>query len=82
MTAVLDALEIIGAYLRRLDRRRHALPARLELSQEENRWTAMIMADSLPLPLTAHGHAPAAAVQELADAIVKIDRRVRSRVRA
>jgi hypothetical protein len=75
VSSVLDALALIGATLTRLDRRSHATPARVELSQDDGQWTAMIMADPLRQPLCATGHSPAAAVQELADAIVERKRR-------
>lgn len=75
MGTVVDGLEIIGALLKQLDRRRHTTPARLEVSQEEGRWTAMILADNLTRPMCASGHSPAAAVQELAATILAVKRR-------
>ena len=73
---VITSIDTIGKFLRTLDRRRHAVPARLEVSQDNNHWTAMIMADPLRRPMCADGHSPMAAIQALADEIIRVYPRV------
>lgn len=59
--------------IQRLDRRPHVIPARLELSYEDDRWVAQIMVDPLRKPLVGVGDIPEAAIGRLAHEIDGMD---------
>ena len=69
----------IGDVVARLDRRRHTIPARLELSVGEGCWVAQILADPLRRPLIGTGPTPPAALEDLHEQTSEIDWRNVSR---
>lgn len=72
LVALVEALDVVEDVLRRLDRRRHVVPARLEVSRHSGRhWLAQVMADPLLIPLAATGISPADAICSLAERVVE-----------
>lgn len=77
-TTMSEALAAVAGALERFDERRHVTPARLEISQLDDRWVAQLMADPLPVPMTGTGPSHERALQELVDELDALDwRRVR-----
>lgn len=71
-------LSPVADALVRLDKRRHASAARLELSHEHGCWVAQIIADPLNVALAGTGEIPETAIGRLINAIDNLDwRRVR-----
>lgn len=69
---------VIADAIERLDKRRHVVPARLELSRVDARWVAQIMADPIPTPVTGVGSSHEIALDDLVDELDALDwRRVR-----
>lgn len=75
--AVADALAVIEEVLKRLDKRRHVTPSRLEVSHDgRKRWVAMIMSDAVRRPLSAHGVTSADAICSLGEYLTNVTKRL------
>ena len=55
----------LGEVIARLDRRRHTLPARLDVALGDRCWAAQILADPLYRPLTGRGQTLVEALEDL-----------------
>jgi hypothetical protein len=74
--AVADALAVIEGVLKRLDKRRHVTPSRLEVSHDgRKRWVAMIMSDAVKRPLSATGVTSADAITSLGEYLATATKR-------
>jgi hypothetical protein len=74
--AVADALAVIEDVLKRLDKRRHVTPSRLEVSHDgRKRWVAMIMSDAVKRPLSATGVTSADAITSLGEYLATATKR-------
>lgn len=71
-------LSDVGEVIARLDRRRHVVPARLDLALGDRCWVAQILADPLYRPLAGKGDTTVQALVDLHLQIAGIDwRKVR-----